>query len=280
MEQARWARVTKTHCLERESTALIVIDMQRGFLDPGASLEVPKGRAIIPNLHLMIETCRAQGVPVIFTQFVYSTAVPCLCGDPFGIEHLPAPVSQPTGLGRPSSNCLIGPNAGLGSESAEIIGELMPRPDELVIQGHTYDKFYGTPLDLALRCRGIDYLIVAGMTTEICVNCTVLAAAARNYRVTVVTDGVATVEEDVQQFCFNIWQRKFARLCQRAVAQEKSVLLIAKRNLNSALAQGANPGLRRGQLPGEQHCQRVFAGWNVHCQMLNRAPPGPHLKST
>ncbi len=191
---------------------MLVVDMQRGFLDPGAALAVPKGWVIVPNLRRLIETCRERGVPVIFTQFVYARMVPCLRGDPFGIEHLPAPAGPAPGFGRPSGNCLIGPGAGLGAQSAEIIAELAPRTEELVIAGHTYDKFYGTPLDLALRSRGLTHLLVTGVTTDICVNCTVLAAANRDYRVTVITDGVATLEEDIQEACFRIWRRKFARL--------------------------------------------------------------------
>jgi ureidoacrylate peracid hydrolase len=186
--------------------------MQRGFLEPGAALEVPSGRAIIPNLRNLIEVCRRKNVPVIFTEFVYSTAVPCLRGEPFGPEHLPAMPGLATGLGMPSSNCLIAPTAERGPNSAEIIPELAPRPDELVIQGHTYDKFYGTPLDLALRSRNIRYLIITGVLTDICVNCTLMSAAIRDYRVTAITDGVATLWPELQQACFEIWRRKFARL--------------------------------------------------------------------
>ena len=54
--------------------------------------------------------------------------------------------------------------------------------------------------------------MVTGVTTDICVNCTVLAAANRNYRVTVVTDGVATLNDAIQAACLDIWRRKFARL--------------------------------------------------------------------
>jgi nicotinamidase-related amidase len=143
---------------------------------------------------------------------VYETAIPCLRGDPFGPEHLPARSGEPTGFGRPSSNCLVGPNSGTGADSAEIVAELAPRPEDLVIRGHTYDKFHGTPLDLALRSRDIRCLIVTGVVTEICVNCTLLSAAGRDYRVTAVTDGVATPWPELQRACFEIWRRKFARL--------------------------------------------------------------------
>jgi nicotinamidase-related amidase len=151
---------------------------------------------------------------VIFTEFVYSLAVPCLRGDPFGVEHLPAEPGEPTGFGRPSSNCLIGwsPSVQQGPDSHEIVPELAPRPDELVVQGHTYDKFYGTPLDLALRSQNIHYLFMTGVVTDVCVNCTLLSAANRDYRVTAVTDGVATLWPELQEACFAIWRRKFARL--------------------------------------------------------------------
>ena len=79
--------------------------------------------------------------------------------------------------------------------------------------GPVHDKFLDTPLDLALRSRGITHLMVTGVTTDIRVNCTILAAANRDYRVTVVTDGVATLNDAIQAACFDIWQRKFARLC-------------------------------------------------------------------
>src|SRR5215468_11111279 len=109
--RVRQERIDELHGLQPGRTALLVVDMQRGFLEPGAALEAPPGRAIIPTLQRLIETCRSRDVPVIFTQFVYSAAVACLRGDPFGPEHLPARADQRTGLGSPSSNCLIAPVA-------------------------------------------------------------------------------------------------------------------------------------------------------------------------
>ncbi|HEY7425651.1 MAG TPA: isochorismatase family cysteine hydrolase [Gemmataceae bacterium] len=209
---ARQQRIDDCHRLEPGRSALLVIDMQRGFLEPGAALEVPPGRAIIPNLQRLVEACRRKGVPVIFTEFVYAPAVPCLRGDPFGLEHLPGRPGQPTGFGLPSSNCLIGPLAAQDANAAETIAELAPQPDELVVRGHTYDKFLGTPLDLALRSRDVRQLVITGILTDVCVNCTLLSAANRDYRVTAVTDGVATLWPELQEACFAIWRRKFARL--------------------------------------------------------------------
>jgi ureidoacrylate peracid hydrolase len=210
--RARDERIDELHRLRPGRSALLVIDMQRGFLEPGAALEVPPGRAIVPNLQRLIARCRQKGVPVIFTEFVYETSVPCLRGDPFGIEHLPAPLGEPTGFGLPSSNCLVPSHLETGPNSADTVPELAPAPGELVVRGHTYDKFYGTPLDLALRSQDIRFLLITGVVTDVCVNCTLLSAASRDYRVTAVTDGVATLWPELQEACFAIWRRKFARL--------------------------------------------------------------------
>ena len=217
----RQERIDELHRLRPGRTALVVIDMQRGFLDPGAALEVPQGREIIPNVRRLIDVCREKQVPVVFTEFVYATSVPSLRGDPFGPEHRPAGPGEPTGFGYPSNNCLIGPGAGEGPNSAETVAELAPRPDELVVRGYTYDKFYGTPLDLALRSRDVRYLIVTGVVTDVCVNSTLMSAANRDYRVTAVTDGVATLWPELQEACFEVWKRKFARLRTTAELMEE-----------------------------------------------------------
>ena len=225
LRQAKLQRIETSHRCRPGVPALLVVDMQHAFLDPGASLEVPPGRAIVANIAQLADVCRRQGLPVIFTEFVYQAAVPCLRGDPFGPEHLPRPADGEGGYGLPSSNCLIGPQPGAGAESAETIEALAPLPDELVIRAHTYDKFYGTPLDLALRCRHIDRLLVTGVTTDICVNATVIAAATRNYRVTAVSDGVATLDDALHQACLRIWQNKFARVrCTEEVVHELNAL--------------------------------------------------------
>ncbi len=210
--RSKQANIEQSHRVIPVRSALLVVDMQHGFLDQGAALEVPKGRAVVSNVARLVEACRAASVRVAFTEFVYSPVVPCLRGDPFGPEHLPAEPGAPGGFGRPSSNCLIGPRPGTGADSSATIDALAPRADELVVRAHTYDKFYGTPLELALRTWGVDRLIVTGVTTDICVNSTVLAAANRNYRVIAVTDGMAAIHDHLHQACLDIWRNKFARL--------------------------------------------------------------------
>jgi nicotinamidase-related amidase len=208
--EAKLKVINDTHRFAADQSALLIIDMQHGFIDEGASLEVAAARDIIPNLTSLIKAFRAREAPVIFTEFVYAENVPCLRGDPFGNEHMPSEGAP--GFGNQSSNCLIGHNAGTGVESADTIPALQPRPEELIIRGHTYDKFYGTPLDLALRSQNISHLFMTGITTDVCVNATLIAATQRNYRVTAITDGCASPWPELHEACFKIWQPKFARL--------------------------------------------------------------------
>lgn len=206
---AKDARVAEFCIPVPDRTALLVIDMQRGFIDPGAALEVPRAHDIVPRVARLIDVCRTRAVPVIFTQFVYELTLPCLRGDPFGPEHLPVPEDGPSGFGRPSGNCLIGRT---GVNSPDVVPDLAPRPDEATIPGHAYDKFHDTPLETILRARDIRYLLITGVTAEICVNDTLTTASTREFRVTAVTDGIAGLSSENEQVYFQSWRAKYARL--------------------------------------------------------------------
>lgn len=201
---------------ERGRTALLVIDMQHGFLDPGAVMEVPPAREIVPVLRGLLDRFRAMALPVVFSEFVYSPAVPLLVGE-LHPEHQPAPDGAGGGFGRPSSACLA------GHPSADTVAELAPQPGELVIRKHWYDAFAGTPLDGVLRARRVTSLVVTGTMTDICVLATVMGAFNREYRVTVVEDGVATLWPEIQRATLDIVRRAFGRVVPaKAVADELS----------------------------------------------------------
>ena len=77
---------------------------------------------------------------------------------------------------------------------------------------HWYDAFAGTPLDGALRARGITSLVVTGTLTDICVLGTVVGAFNREYRITVVEDAVATLWPEIQRATLDIVGRAFGRV--------------------------------------------------------------------
>ena len=186
-------------------TALVVVDMQRGFLDPGEAMEVPAAREIVPVIQHLLSVFRARRLPVVFTEFVYSESVPVLIGR-LHPEHRPAPPGAPRGFGLPSSSCLE------GTSSAETVPDLAPRPDEIVVRKRGYDAFAGTLLDRALRARNVTSLVVTGTMTDICVLATVTAALHREYRVTLVEDGVAMFWPEIQRATLDIIGRAYGRI--------------------------------------------------------------------
>ncbi|PYN12162.1 MAG: hypothetical protein DME05_22325, partial [Candidatus Rokuibacteriota bacterium] len=70
-------------------TALLVVDMQRGFVEPGEAMEVPPARASVPVIRALVDLFRSRRLPVVFTAFVYSPDVPLLVGE-LHPEHKPA----------------------------------------------------------------------------------------------------------------------------------------------------------------------------------------------
>ncbi|MGH7299855.1 MAG: cysteine hydrolase family protein [Candidatus Rokuibacteriota bacterium] len=186
-------------------TALLVVDMQRAFVEPGQAMEVPPARDVVPRIQELMGIFREKRLPVVFTEFTYSPAAPLLVGE-LHPEHRPAAPGAPTGFGLPSSSCLE------GEDNARVIPELAPRPDELVVRKHYYDGFNGTVLDGALRARGVTTLVLTGTMTDICVLGTVVGAFNREYRLIVVEDSVATLWPEIQRATLDIIRRAYARV--------------------------------------------------------------------
>jgi len=186
-------------------TALLVVDMQRAFVEAGQALEVPAARDVVPRIQELLAIFREKGLPVVFTEFTYSPAAPLLVGE-LHPEHRPAVPGAPTGFGFPSSSCL------LGEDNLRVVSELAPRADELVVSKHYYDGFNGTVLDGALRARGVTTLAVTGTMTDICVLATVIGGFNREYRLVVVEDAVATLWPEIQRATLDIIRRAYARV--------------------------------------------------------------------
>ena len=195
-------------------TALLVVDMQRAFLDPGEAMEVPAARTIVPQIQSLLALFRGQSLPVVFTEFTYAETTPLLVGQ-LHPEHRRAAADAPRGFGRPSSSCL------LGEANVHVVSDLAPRGDELVVTKHYYDGFNGTPLDQALRARDITHLVLTGTMTDICVLATVVGGMNREYRMTVVEDATATLSPEIQHAALDVIRRAYARvLTAKQVAEE------------------------------------------------------------
>jgi len=169
-------------------TALVIIDMQRDFLEPGGFGEslgndVSLLRTAIEPCRRLLEAARASGVLVIHTREGH---LPDLSDAP------PAKIMRGKpelriGSQGPMGRILIRGELGHG-----IIPELAPLPNEVVIDKPGKGAFYHTELGEVLQGRGIEYLLVCGVTTEVCVHTTVREANDRGYRCAVVSDACAS----------------------------------------------------------------------------------------
>lgn len=170
--------------LKRDAVALIVIDMQRDFIEPGgfgASLgnDVSLLQAIVPTVARLIEGFRAADLPVLHTRECHR---PDLSDCPPAKRLRGAPTLRIGDQG-PMGRVLIS-----GETGADIVPELAPMPGEIVIDKPGKGAFYGTDLGDILRAQGIKQLIFAGVTTEVCVQTTMREANDRGYDGLLATD--------------------------------------------------------------------------------------------
>lgn len=158
-------------------TALVVIDMQRDFVEPGgfgAALgnDVESVAAIIPTVRKLLDGARAAGLTIVHTRECH---LPDLSDCPPAKRERGAPslrIGDPGPMGR----ILIA-----GQPGAEIVPELAALDGEHVIDKPGKGAFYATPLGDLLAEKGITHLIFAGVTTEVCVQTTMREANDRGF---------------------------------------------------------------------------------------------------
>jgi nicotinamidase-related amidase len=177
-------------------TALLVIDMQRDFVEPGGFGEtlgndVSQLRAVIPPLQAVLAATREAGIAVIHTREGHLSD---LSDCPPAKLNRGEPALR-IGDPGPKGRILI-----RGEYGHDIIDELAPADGELVIDKPGKGSFYATGLDETLRSRGITSLIVTGVTTEVCVHTTVREANDRGYECLVLADCVGSYFPEFQRY--------------------------------------------------------------------------------
>ncbi|MGJ4943707.1 cysteine hydrolase family protein [Bradyrhizobium sp. HKCCYLS1011] len=174
--------------LDWSKTALLIIDMQRDFMEPGGFGETlgndvsQLARAVQPIADLLT-AARNAGMLVIHTREGHK---PDLSDAPPAKVERGAPslrIGDPGPMGR----ILI-----RGEPGHDIIPELYPVAGEVVIDKPGKGAFYATELGDVLKQQEIANLLVCGVTTEVCVNTTVREANDRGYRCVVISDGCAS----------------------------------------------------------------------------------------
>lgn len=161
--------------LNAAASALLVIDMQRFFLDSESPTFTCGGAAILGNVKRLITAFRKAGRPVIYTRHVHHP------------DDLDAGIMGWWWEGK----CLE------GSPESEIHAELAPLSGEKVVFKHRYSAFYNTDLETVLRCLKAEDLIISGIMTNMCCESTARDAYYRDYRIFFPADATGSVCEEM-----------------------------------------------------------------------------------
>ncbi len=171
-------------CFDPERTALVVIDMQRDFIEPGGfgstlGNDVTLLQAIVPTTRRLLDGCRAAGMTIVHTKEAHK---PDLSDCPEAKRQRGRPglrIGDPGPMGR----ILIA-----GEPGNDFVPQLAALPGEIVIEKPGKGAFYATELQAILRARHIGQLVFAGVTTEVCVQTSMREANDRGYDCLLIED--------------------------------------------------------------------------------------------
>jgi ureidoacrylate peracid hydrolase len=183
--------------------ALLVIDMQNGFVHPQSGMGTSQSgtgsqQAILPALGELVAFCRGAGVPVLWSKQ----------------EHYHADVTRARKRLRPHSArqgflpCLR------GTWETEFYEGVLPliHPDDPVVHKHRASVFYNTNLETKLRMLGATTLLLAGCNTEFCVESTVRDAYARDFDILVARDCVAGIDPRFHDNSLRVFEAYFGEV--------------------------------------------------------------------
>lgn len=185
-----------TQLPELTNPAVLVIDMHKGSTDEPGTVHVPGARSIVGTLAGLLDHARGASVPVIYV--IHQLRPDGLDGqNPFWMsatniaELYPNVAEQVT-----------------GSHWAQPTDGLEPHDGDIVVPKKRYGAFSGNNLAFLLANLGVETLILTGVETEICILATAFGAFNDDYRVVVVSDATAGLEDDCAQASLKIIARE------------------------------------------------------------------------
>jgi biuret amidohydrolase len=178
-----------------QKLALVIIDMQRDFLEPGGfgdalGNDVARLQAIVPTLQTLLAAFRQMNLPIIHT---------IECHQPDLSDCPPAKIKRGRGELTIGSTGPMGRILVKGEPGNGIIPELAPIAGETVIYKPGKGAFYATPLQSILQEQGITHLLITGVTTEVCVQTTMREANDRGYECLMVEDATESYFPEFKQ---------------------------------------------------------------------------------
>jgi ureidoacrylate peracid hydrolase len=186
--------------IEMEKTALLVVDMQNAFCSNGGmfdlmgSLDRPKVEKVVQIDKKIIRACRSRGIKIIYLRMGYRPDL----ADAGGLESpnywKERGISRIREKPETKENGLI-----VGSWNWEIIDELKPQAEDILVNKNRFSGFPNTNLDIILRTNNLKYLLFAGLFTNICVESTIRDAFFHEYFPVLISDACGSVGPDFLQ---------------------------------------------------------------------------------
>lgn len=162
-----------------KNTALIVIDMQNDFVQENSILEIKESKKHIEKLKEFIQNCKDKEMTIVYTRHIFDPKT-----NP--IESKLFPKLSKEGLRDKSAG-------------SEIISELKPEKNDIIIKKYRYDAFFNTQLGRMLNERGITDIIITGLMTNICCESTARTAMMKDFNVLFCSDLTFASDQELQK---------------------------------------------------------------------------------
>ena len=201
VERATKRRGGRLHVFDRfdgARTALLVIDMQNVWVKPGMAAYSPYCQGIVPNINRLAAATRAAGGPVYWVRAIYGDDTPKTWSAYFEM------------MDRDASQAMLEALTD-GHEGAALWHELDIRPGDEILIKRRFSAFIqgSSDLEIRLRARGIDTLLITGTATNVCCESTARDAFMLNFRTTVISDANAAATDELHNASLGLLFTRF-----------------------------------------------------------------------